>query len=105
MDFAPKCDWVGFARVVRKTEGLNMRKFIGIAWLTVGMAALVSAAAGCNRQRTVHSLVSATVAGREIIASIEVPAGLYPDIDPATILASARDDYAPERAAQRTPGK
>ncbi|HWX23118.1 MAG TPA: hypothetical protein VN578_24715 [Candidatus Binatia bacterium] len=65
-------------------------KLVAILSFTLGTAALITAAAGCNHQRTVHSSASMTVAGREIKASIDVPAGTYPDVDPAKILAAGK---------------
>lgn len=57
-------------------------KVITILWCLLASAALMTGGAGCNRQRTVHKGISATVAFREIRASLDVPADLYPDIDP-----------------------
>jgi len=76
-----------------------MRKLITMGSFTLGAAVLFSVAVGCNRQpaagapvstATVHSSASTTVPGREIKASIDVPAGTYPDVDPAAILAAGK---------------
>ena len=52
---------------------------------------MLTLAGGCNRQPRVQASASATVAGREIKASIDVPPGTYPDIDPAAILAGGKN--------------
>jgi len=68
----------GVAKVKRKMS----LKLTTILWCILASAALMTGGAGCNRQRTVHKAISATAAFREIRASLDVPAGLYPDIDP-----------------------
>ena len=68
----------GVAKVKRKMSF----KLTTILWCILASAALMTGGAGCNRQRTVHKAISATVAFREIRASLDVPAGVYPDIDP-----------------------
>jgi hypothetical protein len=76
-----------------------MRKLITKGSCILGTAVLFSVAAGCSRQPaapapvstpTVHSSASTTIAGREIQVSIDVPAGMYPDVDPAAILGAGK---------------
>ncbi|HEV2211103.1 MAG TPA: hypothetical protein VG167_20250 [Verrucomicrobiae bacterium] len=61
-----------------------MRELRTIFWLGFTGVVFIT---GCSRQETAHKSVSLMLGGREIKATIEVPAGAYPDIDPATILA------------------
>jgi hypothetical protein len=63
----------------------TMKTFPNILWIALVATALMTVPCGCKPKTTVLASLSATVAGREIKASIDGPAFIQPQADSATI--------------------
>ena len=62
-----------------------MQRFPKILWIALVATLLMSLPSGCKPKTTVHASLSATVAAREIKASIDGPAFIQPQSDAASI--------------------